>query len=63
MGKTSVTDFVKDFVAYKKNMIGVYVSNKGNDSIEKLTTIIIEMWEFHNNNDEKQWLFNSTKCY
>lgn len=42
MGKTSVTDFVKDFVDYKKGMIGVYVSNKGNDSIETLTTWIIE---------------------
>lgn len=42
MGKTSVTDFVKDFVSNKKNMIGVYVSNKGNDSIETLTTWIIE---------------------
>lgn len=42
MGKTSVTDFVKEFVDYKKNMIGVYVSNKGNNSIETLTTWIIE---------------------
>ena len=42
MGKTSVTDFVKDFVDYKKNMIGVYVSNKGNHSIEVLTKEIIE---------------------
>ncbi|WP_407381787.1 AAA family ATPase [Methanobrevibacter sp.] len=42
MGKTSVADFVKDFVGYKKNMIGVYVSNKGNNSIEILTTWIIE---------------------
>ena len=42
MGKTSVTDFVKDYVDYKKNMIGVYVSNKGNDSIEVLTKEIIE---------------------
>ena len=42
MGKTSVTDFVKDFVDYKKGMIGVYVSNKGNDSIETLATWIIE---------------------
>ena len=42
MGKTSVTDFVKDFVNFKKGMIGVYVSNKGNDSIEVLTKEIIE---------------------
>lgn len=42
MGKTSVADFVKAFADYKKNMIGVYVSNKGNDSIETLTTWIIE---------------------
>ena len=42
MGKTSVADFVKDFLDYKKNMIGVYVSNKGNDSIETLTNWIIE---------------------
>lgn len=42
MGKTSVTDFVKDFVDYKKGMIGVYVSNKGNNSIEILTKEIIE---------------------
>ena len=42
MGKTSLTDFVKDFVDVKKGMIGVYVSNKGNDSIETLTTWIIE---------------------
>ena len=42
MGKTSVTDFVKDIVDYKKGMIGVYVSNKGNDSIEVLTKRIIE---------------------
>ena len=42
MGKTSVTDFVKEFVYNEKNMIGVYVSNKGNDSVETLTTWIIE---------------------
>ena len=42
MGKTSVTDLVKDYVNYEKGMIGVYVSNKGNDSIETLTTWIIE---------------------
>ena len=42
MGKTSVTDFVKDIVGSQKGMIGVYVSNKGNDSIETLTTWIIE---------------------
>ena len=42
MGKTSVTDFIKEFVDYKKGMIGVYVSNKGNDSIELLTKEIIE---------------------
>lgn len=42
MGKTSVADFVKDYLNYKKNMIGVYVSNKGNDSIETLTNWIIE---------------------
>ena len=42
MGKTSVADFVKDYLDYKKNMIGVYVSNKGNDSVETLTTWIIE---------------------
>ena len=42
MGKTSVADFVKDYLDYKKNMIGVYVSNKGNDSIETLTNWIIE---------------------
>ena len=42
MGKTSVVDFVKNFVDYKKNMIGVYVSNKGNHSIEVLTKEIIE---------------------
>ena len=42
MGKTSVVDFVKDYVSYNENMIGVYVSNKGNDSIEVLTKEIIE---------------------
>lgn len=42
MGKTSVTDFVKDFVDYKKGMIGVYVSNKGNNSIEILANWVIE---------------------
>ena len=42
MGKTSLTDFVKDYVDYSKNMIGVYVSNKGNNSIEILTKEIIE---------------------
>lgn len=42
MGKTSVTDFVKEFVNYKKGMIGVYVSNKGNNSIEILTKEIIQ---------------------
>lgn len=42
MGKTSVTVFVKEFVNYKKGMIGVYVSNKDNDSIEILTKEIIQ---------------------
>ena len=42
MGKTSVADFVKDFVDYKKKMVGVYVSNKGNHSIEVLAKEIIE---------------------
>ena len=34
--------FVKEYVDYSKNMIGVYVSNKGNDSVENLTKEIIE---------------------
>lgn len=42
MGKTSLTDFVKEYVDYSKKMIGVYVSNKGNESIEILTKEIIE---------------------
>lgn len=42
MGKTSITDYVKDYVGYKKGMVGVYVSNKGNNSIEILTKEIIE---------------------
>ena len=42
MGKTSIVEFVKDFLDFKKNMIGVYVSNKNNNSIETLTKSIIE---------------------
>ena len=42
MGKTSVADFVREFLDFKKQMIGVYVSNKGNHSIEILTKMIIE---------------------
>ena len=33
---------VCEFLDYKKQMFSVYVSNKGNNSIETLTTMIIE---------------------
>ena len=42
MGKTSVINFVQNFSCNKKNMIKVYVSNKGNHSIENLTLWVIE---------------------
>ena len=42
MGKTSVADFVKEYADYKFDMIGIYVSNKGNNSIETLANWIIE---------------------
>ncbi len=42
MGKTSVAEFVKYYAQVKFDMVGVYVSNKGNNSIEHLTSEIIE---------------------
>lgn len=42
MGKTSVAEFVQNFLEVRYNMLGVYVSNKGNNSVEELTAMIIE---------------------
>lgn len=42
MGKTSLANFVEDVVRTNWGMIGVYVSNKGNDSIETLVNMIFE---------------------
>ncbi len=40
MGKTSLAKYVQDFV--KDRMIGVYISNKGNHSLENLVKQILE---------------------
>ncbi|WP_299526326.1 ATP-binding protein [uncultured Methanobrevibacter sp.] len=40
MGKTSLAKYVQKLVSDK--MLGVYISNKGNESLEKLATDIIE---------------------
>lgn len=42
MGKTSIAKYVQKYVENNFNMLGVYISNKGNDSIEQLTSWIIE---------------------
>lgn len=42
MGKTSVVEYIKRYVRVNYGIIGSYVSNKGNDSVEELTSMIIE---------------------
>lgn len=42
MGKTSLANYVKNFLENNYDMIGVYVSNKGNHSLESLVNSIIE---------------------
>lgn len=42
MGKISLAYFVKEYLNYSKNIIGVYVSNRGNHSIDELSKKIIE---------------------
>lgn len=41
MGKTSICDYVMNYVSYKYNMACAYVSNKGNDSVDFLTSEIL----------------------
>ena len=42
MGKTSLTEFVKEYVEINYGMIGIYVSNKGNVSFNSLISSIIQ---------------------
>ncbi|MBR0471065.1 MAG: AAA family ATPase [Methanosphaera sp.] len=42
MGKTSVTEYIKRYVKNNYDIFGAYVSNKGNNSVETLTSMIIE---------------------
>lgn len=42
MGKTSLTDYVKDIAKTELNMLSIYVSNKGNSSVDQLTLCIFE---------------------
>lgn len=42
MGKTSLAEFVKEYVEINYGMIGIYVSNKGNNSLNSLITAIIQ---------------------
>jgi len=42
MGKTSIADFIIRFVSKKYNMTYAYVSNKGNDSVDKLASNIMK---------------------
>lgn len=42
IGKTSVAEYVKKYLESNFKMLGVYISNKGNDSVETLTSLIIE---------------------
>lgn len=41
MGKTSICDYVMDYISYKYNMACAYVSNKGNDSVDELASKIL----------------------
>ena len=42
MGKTSLAQFVKEYVEINYGMMGIYVSNKGNDSLNSLISAIIQ---------------------
>ena len=42
IGKTSLAEFVKQYLEDNANALGIYVSNKGQDSLEKLITSIFE---------------------
>ena len=42
MGKTSIADFIIQYVSRKYNMTYAYVSNKGNNSVEKLASNIMK---------------------
>lgn len=42
MGKTSLAKYVQNYLEAEFDMVGVYVSNKGNNSLESLVNSIIE---------------------
>ena len=42
MGKTSLAEFVKEYVEVNYGMIGIYLSNKGNNSLNSLISAIIQ---------------------
>ena len=42
IGKTSLAEFVKQYLEDNKNALGIYVSNKGQHSLENLVTSIFE---------------------
>lgn len=42
LGKTSLADFVKDYIENNLGMTGIYVSNKENNSVEGLINLICE---------------------
>lgn len=50
IGKTSLAEFVKQYLEDKGNALGIYVSNKGQHSLEALVTSIFEA--FLNNVEE-----------
>ena len=52
IGKTSLAEFVKQYLEDNKNTLGIYVSNKGQNSLESLVTSIFEAFL---NNVEKNF--------
>ena len=52
IGKTSLAEFVKQYLEDNKNALGIYVSNKGQNSLEALVTSIFEAFL---NNVEKSF--------
>ena len=42
IGKTSLAEFVKQYLEDRRNALGIYVSNKGQHSLENLVAFIFD---------------------
>ena len=56
IGKTSLAEFVKQYLEDNENVLGIYVSNKGKHSLEDIVSSIFEAFL---NNVEKSFFERS----